>query len=109
MSNYITIIQNLVDDLPDLKEKWRSKRVLMYQLTAYSGLLKQLHKKRTQELLQHDPALSAVLASSMAMEEATEEMREELTAMPDGPVSTDQLEVFLDPQLIPFRKPLFPA
>jgi hypothetical protein len=109
MTLCITIIQNLVDDLPELKEKWQKNRVMLYQLTAHATRLKQMHNERTQEFLQHDPALSDALASSMAMEQVVEEMRQELITMLDGPVSTDQPDVFLDPEIHSFRKPSYPA
>ena len=109
MTFCITIIQNLVDDLPELKEKWRASRVLLYQLTTHATRLSEMHRERKQEFLAHDPALSDASASSMAMEQVTEEMRLELMAMQDGPVSTDQPDMFLDPQIHAFRKPLFPA
>jgi len=97
MSNYITMIHNMVDDMPVLKEHWQQKRVLLFQLTETAKKLSSRHQECLTGLLEQDPGSNHLVASSRAMEMAIQEIREELMHMMDGQASTEAPASFLDP------------
>jgi hypothetical protein len=104
MVPYMTIIHDLVDSLPSVKQRWKEQRQLLFQLTQAAKRLSLKHQQCLAELLEHDPGSNHSVASSTALEIATQEIREELTAMEDGPASIESTEFFLDPpQLRPLK------
>lgn len=92
MSRYLTIINELIEDMPALREQWKAEQGLLPHITAQALCLRDLHHDRTRELLKAKAATSELEASSMAMELATEEIRQELLARVAGPAFTDPLE-----------------
>ena len=104
MVPYMTIIHDLVDRLPSVKQRWKEQRQLLFQLTQTAKRLSLKHQQCLAEQLEHALGSNPSVASSTALEIATQEIREELTAMEDGPASIESPEFFLDPpQLRPLK------
>lgn len=84
MARYLTIINDLIEALPDLRQEWKRNGGVLEQMTATAERLRDLHSQRTEELLQHGSFGSKTAASSMGLELAISEIREELLAQQTG-------------------------
>jgi len=93
----MTTVHDLIDSLPAVKRRWQEQRQLLFQLRQAAKRLSLKHQQCLAELLERDPGSNPSVASSMALEIATQEIREELMAMEDGPASIESPEFFLDP------------
>lgn len=84
MARYLTIINDLIEDLPDLRQEWKQNGGVLEQMTATAERLRDLHSQRSEELMLQGNAGSKSAASSMGMELAIAEIREELLSQQTG-------------------------
>ena len=106
---YKTITLELLQhEYPALHERLRASRTLLQALDRYATGLKALHEQWMTEYTQANPHLDAVRISSIALEEAIEDLREGLRS--DSPASPpDDASFSLDAAMAYLRRHTPPA
>ncbi len=102
---YKTIVLELLEQNPALHQQLRRDRKLLAALNHYSMQLKKSHRAWKNRLSQEKPRSDESLMSSQAMELATKEVADSLSASPkdeDAPISLESAMAYI-------RKPIPPA
>ena len=95
---YKTIVLELLEQNPMLHEQLRKDRKLLAALNHYSMQLKKNHRAWKDRLSQAKPQSDENLNSSQALEIATKELEDLLSAFPrdeDAPISLEQAMAYI--------------